>query len=583
MNDGKILVVPCVETGRGGGHFTRSVNLVQNLRSSGCNAKVFIKHFRPELIDLSGEDILTTEAENDIKYIILDRFRTPLNELEYWKKIAPVIGIDEGGKRRDNFDFLIDMLIPKKLAKPSANIYSPELLNTKSMKQPDRLSRIPFSFNKEKIKVLISFGQEDSAGLGIKSAKMLSSINNKDFDITLICGRLASAKAHDLPFVRTLDAIPNLAEHLFEYDLVITHYGITAYEALFASVQVVLLSPTPYHKKLARAAGFYHLQNVRKLNINKILQHYKNSSLKNIIYSDNKPSISFAELCAGFSLHVNRQCPLCNANIPKRSIARFNDRTFRKCKRCGIIYMDRLTPAPIEYEKEYFFNSYKKQYGKTYLEDFNSIKESGIRRIKEIKKIMKKNPQNNSLLDIGCAYGPFLSAAKEQGFNPTGIEPAEDAVNYVIEKLGIPVIHSTFPLKSHKITSSFDVITLWYVIEHFSDCASIYTEIKKILKPGGMLAFSTPSYSGISGRKNIKTFLFASPADHYTIWSPKMVRKALKTTGFKVIKIISSGHHPSRFPVLGKFAKKKNFVYLLLSALSRFFKLGDTFEVYARY
>jgi 16S rRNA C967 or C1407 C5-methylase (RsmB/RsmF family) len=85
----------------------------------------------------------------------------------------------------------------------------------------------------------------------------------------------------------------------------------------------------------------------------------------------------------------------------------------------------------------------------------------------------------------------------------------------------------------------------------------VLAEIRKLLKDGGLLAFSTPSFSGISGRKNLCRFLENSPADHFTIWSPKMCKKALALTGYKVIKTKNVGHHPERFPVFGKFIKCK--------------------------
>jgi hypothetical protein len=120
------------------------------------------------------------------------------------------------------------------------------------------------------------------------------------------------------------------------------------------------------------------------------------------------------------------------------------------------------------------------------------------------------------------------------------------------------------------------------VIEHFTDCRAVFAKIKEILKPGGILAFSTPSFSGISGTSSLNNFLEKSPGDHYTIWSPKMCKKALALSGFKVKKIVISGHHPERFPLFGKFAKsKKGAMFRLLLAISKLFGLGDTFEVYA--
>jgi SAM-dependent methyltransferase len=189
-------------------------------------------------------------------------------------------------------------------------------------------------------------------------------------------------------------------------------------------------------------------------------------------------------------------------------------------------------------------------------------------------------------LDIGCAYGPFLAAAKEEGFSPFGIDPSEDAVRYVTHTRGISAVQGFFPSSSSLFTfhcSLFTVITLWFVIEHFRDCVPVLAEIRKLLKPGGVLAFATPSFSGISGRSSFQRFLERSPADHWTIWSPSVTQKVLGAAGFKVKKTINTGHHPERFPLLGKFAqnKKESPLYWLLRAISTILSLGDTFEIYA--
>ncbi|GBU29060.1 hypothetical protein R84B8_02623 [Treponema sp. R8-4-B8] len=265
--------------------------------------------------------------------------------------------------------------------------------------------------------------------------------------------------------------------------------------------------------------------------------------------------------------------------------------------------MDRTCPPPIEYEREYFFESYKKQYGKTYLEDFPNLVAMAKRRVRHISQILhtkstkvqrtqreEERGDFSALLDIGCAYGAFLVAAKEEGFSPVGIDPAGDAVRYVQETLNITAVQGFFPncqlptpQGGNAAPPLYDVITLWYVIEHFTDCLTVLAEIKKLLKPGGILAFSTPSYSGVSGRNSLRRFLENSPSDHFTIWSPKMCKKALALAGFKVKKIVITGFHPERFPFFGKFAKsKKSPLYWVFMAVSKIFGLGDTFEVYAK-
>jgi 2-polyprenyl-3-methyl-5-hydroxy-6-metoxy-1,4-benzoquinol methylase/spore coat polysaccharide biosynthesis predicted glycosyltransferase SpsG len=565
------------------------MRLTVELRSLGREAFLFIPSGTNlyDFFEISKFDKSFVILQNDLQsksfcFIILDRYQTPYEELLSWKKIAPVIGIDEGGSSRDSFDFLVDILIPNKSGKPCANITSPSLLSF----PPKTLLKKKEKNNK--LKILVSFGHEDRAGFGLAVANALSEKNHPNIEITLLQGGLSGkvTVTESKCNFQVLETIPNLAEHLGEYDLIFTHYGITAWEALYSGTPVLLINPTHYHEKISRTAGFntIKLRQIHSYINDKSLEKLdKNCKSLAIRYELDKETVSFSSLVNSLNLQVNRQCPVCGKEANRHSIARFNDRTYRRCPHCKIIYMDRTTPVPIEYEREYFFESYKKQYGKTYLEDFPNLMVMAKRRMKIISGLLVPNQARQPLvLDIGCAYGAFLAAAKEEGFETFGIDPAQDAIDYVQKTFGINAIQGFFPNSPLSITDSPSVITMWYVIEHFTDCRAVFKKIKKILKTGGILAFSTPSYSGISGISSFNSFLEKSPGDHYTIWSPKMCRKALALSGFKVKKIVISGHHPERFPLFGKFAKsKKSPIYWLFLTISKLFGLGDTFEVYA--
>jgi len=604
MNQTSILIVPCTEEGRGGGHLNRCISLANELRSLGRETYLCLQNKTEKisnLLQLKKFNMSWIVNKNQINrpfgLVILDRYKTPREELLRFKKIAPVIGIDEGGCYRCNFDFLIDILIPENFIKPSANITSCGLLDLPKSRKSEQGAK-----NSENLKILISFGQEDSAELGLSAINKLAKMNLKDAEITLLKGSLNKSKSPIPDYVKVMDSIPNLAEHLCEYDIVITHYGITAYEALCAGTQVFLDHPTLYHRRIAKAAGFQDIKEIENFTTN---QHEPTRTAKELGTKSSCDSCgswskikeeSLANLINSFSLQMNHVCPVCGKKANKRSVARFTDRTYRRCSKCGAIYMDRTSPAPIEYEKEYFFESYKKQYGKTYLEDFPNLVAMAKRRLKVIFQVSSRRDAEAQrkreesyyppiILDIGCAYGAFLVAAKEEGYLPFGIDPAQDAVRYVQETLSIPAVQGFFPDYPLSTPNSqlYDVVTLWYVIEHFTDCATVLTEIKKMLKPGGILAFSTPSFSGVSGRKSLRKFLENSPADHFTIWSPAMCKKALALAGFKVKKIVMTGCHPERFPLLGKFAKnKESSMYRVLMVISKIFGLGDTFEVYAK-
>ena len=87
----------------------------------------------------------------------------------------------------------------------------------------------------------------------------------------------------------------------------------------------------------------------------------------------------------------------------------------------------------------------------------------------------------------------------------------------------------------------------------------------------------------MSARFSPESFFANSPTDHYTLWEPGRTKGILRRFGFKVARIVSTGHHPERHPALkAKEAEgtKDSFLYSTLHGVSRCFKLGDTFEVY---
>ncbi|MGL4985516.1 MAG: methyltransferase domain-containing protein, partial [Treponemataceae bacterium] len=124
-------------------------------------------------------------------------------------------------------------------------------------------------------------------------------------------------------------------------------------------------------------------------------------------------------------------------------------------------------------------------------------------------------------------------------------------------------------------------VTMWYVIEHFKNLDEILKKVSSLLHIGGFFAFSTPSGSGVSTKYDRTDFYKNSPIDHYVVLQPEKVEKILAQYGFRVAKIVSTGHHPERFPILkDKPLTKKSFMYNFLLWYSKLFSMGDTFEVY---
>jgi 2-polyprenyl-3-methyl-5-hydroxy-6-metoxy-1,4-benzoquinol methylase/spore coat polysaccharide biosynthesis predicted glycosyltransferase SpsG len=599
------LVVPSCKAGRGGGHLFRSAALVKDLRAAGAKAWLFSPISpTPVSSGVPGDFWFSGDPASAAKwsFIVLDLFRTPKKEAKAWAALAPLIGIDEGIPH-NCFDFLIDLL--PRPGKESPNCCAPFLLPLPQNRRRDfpvigKLAAFPCT-----IKAIISFGAEDPANLTLKAVDYLKDLYIKGFmEVTAVLGPLrknneADRAALEKQGIIVIDnSLPktkfDFKESLSEYNLLITHFGVSAFEALYARVPVLLMNPGAYHNRLTSYARLPSARLLKRyFRAVKITAAYETicAQSEDAAYQWGLEEFNIPKL-AEFLLNPNRKvyrvCPLCGApRETGRITGRFTERTYRLCS-CGTQYMNRLTASPVEYNQQYFFDEYKKQYGKTYLEDFPDLMRAAERRLSHIKALQKKGDHNGlpRLCDIGCAYGPFLDAAREAGFNVLGVDPSREAVTYVNKSMGIPAVHGIFPDCAAKLekfngkAKQFDVITLWYVIEHFEQPAAALIRINSLLKTGGILAFSTPSGAGISSRKSLRAFLENSPADHWTIWNPWRTAAILRRYGFALKKRVITGHHPERFPAMGALSKIRLFRFMVMG-ISRLFGLGDTFEVYA--
>jgi SAM-dependent methyltransferase len=103
-------------------------------------------------------------------------------------------------------------------------------------------------------------------------------------------------------------------------------------------------------------------------------------------------------------------------------------------------------------------------------------------------------PGHRRLLDVGCAYGWFLSAAAEQGIDGIGIEP--DAYTAAAAQArGLQVIPGYFP-ESLPAGQTFDAVAFNDVLEHIPDVHRMLAACAQVLEPGGLLVLSVPTSEG---------------------------------------------------------------------------------------
>ena len=121
---------------------------------------------------------------------------------------------------------------------------------------------------------------------------------------------------------------------------------------------------------------------------------------------------------------------------------------------------------------------------------------------RSVERLLKQtglDPQGKRLLDVGCAGGAFPAAARQFGFEVAGVEPSQWLSAYARREYGLDVRQGILQAGMFP-EHSFDVISLWDVIEHVPDPHAVFTLVRSLLKPDGYLWVNYPDIGSIAAR-----------------------------------------------------------------------------------
>jgi 2-polyprenyl-3-methyl-5-hydroxy-6-metoxy-1,4-benzoquinol methylase len=235
-------------------------------------------------------------------------------------------------------------------------------------------------------------------------------------------------------------------------------------------------------------------------------------------------------------------CNLCSANDTKL-LFMAKDRDWGiegnfnivRCNHCGLVYVN---PRP---GREAIMRYYPPETWQRAKENIDLTRATINGRPWQV--IMKQRAAQlvryiniGRILDIGCGDGLFLKYFKNCGWEVQGIDFGETASNYARDILGVDVFPGSLEQAKYQ-SGSFDVVSLYAVLEHLPDPIQSLKEINRILKPEGVLFISVPNFESLESKIFRERWVAIKAPAHLYHFTPATLQTFLLKAGFAIVEI----------------------------------------------
>lgn len=280
-----------------------------------------------------------------------------------------------------------------------------------------------------------------------------------------------------------------------------------------------------------------------------------------------------------------RPCPVCVDSDARELVVAEGFRLVR-CSGCELVY---VANPPTDQELEELY-SFEHGYHTDFLQDEAEIAQRHRLAAEQFGYVASYGP--GRVLDVGASAGFFVKHAADQGWEATGVELSDDTAGLARDRFGADVRTGRLEDAGFE-PASFDLITMWDLIEHVREPLETVELASELLAPGGHLAMITPNIdgwfprAGYRARKLIGRWDSVEPPWHLSQFSCKSLGGMVERAGFEVVEVKHLRQpldYTFAFPSRARTPKAVIYYLLFapLAVLGPLFRRGDGIVMVAR-